>query len=330
MPSPPHAAPLPPAPGCVLTPRSRAHRSPPHPSPPRSSLAPAARPLPAPAPGSTPAIPLQTAPLARPLGHRGGRRLAPRPGLVALALALTLTTPAPAARLPRPTLTRLIDHSALILLTTVEASDPTAALTAPHLTPPPRTRVRLRIDHTFAGAPPASTLTLDLPIGFLPDASLVDIIEAPRFVPGERYLTFYRRGPWHLTPVTAWHHGHHRQTTHDGRAVYVSPTGHCVTHLGPDGFTHGPRVARPIAPPGFPDPGGEPLDALSDAADACLTTDDVHARLASALAAHPLPPTAEVHLTPARHPRDMPLWPDLTRPDPRPPPRTTRPATRHP
>lgn len=214
-------------------------------------------------------------------------------GLALAALASAAGTSAEAARVARTDFDGLVRGAAMIVEGRVESVDPDAG------TLEPRTRVTLRVDRLFDGHHPGSLLTFDLPMGLMPDGTVLDIAEAPRFAPGETYLVFYKRGDWNITPVVGWDQGYFRAVDAGGRTVYASAGGHCVTGLGTMGFTLGRRVAAPASMPGFGAP--VPVAAAPSGApdDACLDVEAVRATLARRLIDTPVEPTDAWRTAPA-------------------------------
>jgi len=215
--------------------------------------------------------------------------------LALLAPTICIVGAAQAARVVRTDFAGLVDGAAMI----VEGEVLSVDIDAGHIEP--RTRITLSVDRHFDGHHPGSVLTFDLPMGLMPDGTVLDIAEAPRFAPGETYLIFYKRGDWNITPVVGWSQGYFRATEVDGRPVFVDAGGHCVTGLRSTGFELGRRVAPPATMPGF----GEPvvLGASTHAPPSapCQAADTVRARLASRLSAAPVPATHAWRATPARN-----------------------------
>lgn len=244
---------------------------------------------------------------ARALGSSVVDRVAVPPAAVmaALAVMVALLTPAEASRYLPTDLDGMVDASAMIVEGEVTAVD----IAAGHVEP--RTRVTLRVERLFAGVSPGSLLEFALPMGLLPDGTVLDIAEAPRFAPGERYLLFYKRGAWNITPVAGWSRGLYRAVEVDGRAMFASANGHCVAGVGPAGFALGARVARPVGPPGFGVSHG--VEAVSGAGTACLSADEVRARLAGYLGADAIDGAPVWSATPARNILSTVLMPDMQR-----------------
>lgn len=230
--------------------------------------------------------------------------------MAALAVMVSLLTPAEASRFLPTDLDGMVDASAMIIEGEVTAVDIAAGHSVAGYGEP-RTRVTLRVERLFAGASPGSLLEFALPMGLLPDGTVLDIAEAPRFAPGERYLVFYKRGDWNITPVAGWSRGLYRAVEVDGRAMFASANGHCVAGVGPAGFALGARVTRPVGPPGFGESGG--IEAVSGAATACLSADEVRSRLAGYLGAEAIMGSPAWSTAPARNILSTVLMPDMQR-----------------
>lgn len=234
-------------------------------------------------------------------------RRAPAITLALLAASTCIVGSALAARVLRTDFDGLVRGAAMIVEGEVLAVDISAGQLEP------RTRITLRIDRHFDGHHPGSHLTFDLPMGLMPDGSVLDIAEAPRFAPGETYLLFYKRGDWNITPVVGWSQGYFRAVEVDGRAYYADAGGHCITGLGTMGFEVGRRVAPPASMPGFGEPVvlGESHHAPPSAS--CLPADTVRDRLRDRLTHAPVPPTHAWRTAPARSILEHALLPDATR-----------------
>ncbi len=224
-------------------------------------------------------------------------RRAPAIMLALLAASTCMVGSALGARVLRTDFEGLVDKSAMIVEGEVLSVDISAGQIEP------RTRVTLRIDRHFDGHHPGSHLTFDLPMGQMSDGTVLDIAEAPRFAPGARYLIFYKRGDWNITPVVGWSQGYFRAERVDGVELLVDAGGHCVTGLGRLGFELGPRVADPASMPGFGEPvviGEAPHGHGPHGEAACQPADALRALLQSRLAHAPVPPTVAWRATPAR------------------------------
>lgn len=245
---------------------------------------------------------------------------APAISSICMAFVAMSASSAVASRTLPTDLDGLVATSAMIVEGEVETVDIAAGQSEP------RTRITLRIDRLFAGASPGSRIEFDLPMGMMADGTLLDIAEAPRFAAGERYLVFYKRGQWNITPVAGWSQGYYRAVRlpgsdgqADGQNVFVSANGHCVVAVEANGFTLGPRVARPMGPPEFgqtgfgPRPSHPTTGIATDAAAACLPADDVRARLAGYLGPRAIEGAPEWHRGPAGSILRTPLAPDLGR-----------------
>lgn len=252
---------------------------------------------------------------------------APALSSICMALVAMSASSAVASRTLPTDLDGLVATSAMIVEGEVETVDIAAGQIEP------RTRITLRIDRLFAGVSPGSRLEFDLPMGLMPDGTLLDIAEAPRFAAGERYLVFYKRGRWNITPVAGWSQGYYRAVSFNEQTVFVSANGHCVAGVEAHGFTLGPRVARPMGPPEFgetgvgqtgvdPRPSRPTTGIATDAAAACLPAEDVRARLAGYLGPHAIEGAPEWHRGPAGNILRTALAPDLGR-------MTTAPALQH-
>lgn len=219
-------------------------------------------------------------------------RRAPAIMLALLAGSICTVGAAHGARILRTDFDGLVERSALIVEGEVLAVDIAAGALEP------RTRVTLRVDRHVDGDHPGSHLIFDLPMGLMPDGTVLDIAEAPRFAPGERYLIFYKRGEWNITPVVGWSQGYFRLVEVEGDSLFVDAAGHCVTGLGTLGFEVGRQVAPPASMPGF----GEPvvIGHAPHTTAPCRPADAVRGLLQSRLTHAPVAPTHAWRTTPAR------------------------------
>lgn len=228
---------------------------------------------------------------------------------VSMAAMALIATPAGASRTLPTDLDGLVATSAMIVEGQVEAVDIAAGRTEP------RTRVTLRVDRLFAGVSPGSRIEFDLPMGLMPDGTVLDIVEAPRFAAGERYLVFYKRGQWNITPVAGFGRGLYRMVQLGSETVFASVNGHCVAGVAAEGFALGPRVARPVGPPEFGEAAGIAPVATAGHAT-CLPADEVRARLAGYLGAHAIEGAPEWHRGPARSILRTRLMPEMKHVEP--------------
>ncbi|MCA9537620.1 MAG: hypothetical protein KC620_01955 [Myxococcales bacterium] len=211
---------------------------------------------------------------------------------VFLALSCFSISPAFALRYVKTNLPGLIDRAAFVFEGEVAAVDIGAG------DKEPRTRVTVRVERVLAGDAPPSMLEFMLPMGLMADGTLLDIAEAPRFAAGERYLVFYKRGDWNISPVVNWDQGYYRLVQVGAQTYFTSSGGHCVTGVSTDGFSLGGQITQPVQPPGFGEVHDEGLHTAFSTAS-CLPADAVRAALARQLDAHPVANGAPFQQAPA-------------------------------
>lgn len=233
--------------------------------------------------------------------------------VLASVAALGLATgPAGAVRAVKTDLDGLIEQSALIVEGQVQSVDLGAGSKTP------RTRVVMQVERVLAGDTSLKTLDFELPMGLMPDGTVLDIVEAPRFSPGETYLVFYKRGAWNITPVAGWHQGQLRRVEHKGAEYYVGPSGHCVTRVSSAGFGLGNRIAGPVGPAGMGESTGPDLTPGYGKLGACLPAEVVRGALGKHLDHHPIDANAQWTSEPAQDILEMALAPharQLAEPD---------------
>lgn len=227
--------------------------------------------------------------------------------LTALVALTGLPNDASAVKVLRTDFAGLVDGAAMIVEGRVLSVDMHAGRLEP------RTRVTLRIERHFDGEHPGSHLTFDLPMGVMPDGSVLDIAEAPRFAPGASYLVFYKRGDWRITPVVGWDQGYFRAVAVDGEDYFVDAGGHCVTGLDGMGFAIGAKVAPAASMPGFGDPVAAGPDDRIPSTAPCMAASTVRSHLQSRLAAAPTPPAGDWRPAPASEILRTPLMLDASR-----------------
>lgn len=165
-----------------------------------------------------------------------------------------------------------------------------------------RTRVVVQVLDVLAGSVtgPGQFFDFILPEGRLHDGRFVELIGAPRFAVGERYLVFYRKRAWHHTPVVGWSFGVLRRVPDTAGDRWVDVFGRCVAGLDRHGFVLGPVVGDPApSPPGWPDamPSPEPRRDLR-VADTCATAAQLRSVLVHRLAELGYTGSEHVHRSP--------------------------------
>lgn len=224
--------------------------------------------------------------------------------VLASVAVLGLTTgPADAVRAVRTDLDGLIEQSAAIVEGRVQSVDIGAG------TKTPRTRVVMQVERVLAGDRTLKRIEFELPMGLMPDGTVLDIVEVPRFSAGEHYLLFYKRGAWNITPIAGWHQGQYRLVERGGVEFFVGVSGHCVSRLSPAGFALGRRIAGPIGPAGLGESSEPALAPGYGKADACLPAEVIRGALTKHLEAHPIDANARWTSQPAQDILEMALAP---------------------
>lgn len=165
-----------------------------------------------------------------------------------------------------------------------------------------RTRVVVQVLDVLAGSVAEAGQLFDfvLPEGRLHDGRFVELIGAPHFAVGERYLVFYRKRAWHHTPVVGWSFGVLRRIPDTAGDRWVDVFGRCVAGLDRRGFVLGPVVGEPApTPPGWPEAMASP-DPRRDlrVADTCATAAGLRTTLVRRLAELGYTGSAHVHRAP--------------------------------
>lgn len=230
------------------------------------------------------------------------------PAMLLASLAVgAVASSAQAARVLPTDLDGLVERSAMVFEGRVQSVDIAAGDAEP------RTRVTVQLDTVFAGDAPGSTLTFELPMGVMADGTILDIAEAPRFMPGTSYLVFFKRGSWRITPVAGWDQGYFRLVDSTRGPVFASASGHCVTGVGAAGFALGPRVARPAMMPGFGEPVKVSVGPAVQPSATCLPADVVRDDLNKALTTRVVPPDMTWNARPTGSILRHDLVPDTSR-----------------
>lgn len=219
---------------------------------------------------------------------------------IVLVMVALFSAPAPgrAVTIDPPPFDALLRDAGFVFEGEVQGVDPDAGGSRGA-----RSRVSMRVTRVLAGRAAAAgePFTFELPEGRLPDGRFVEIVESPRFVPGERYLVFYTRRVWYNTPVVGWHYGLLRRVGAGSAAVYADQDGRCVSGFNHAGAILGPRVAEPqSALAGWPSAAAvAPPDPSPYTETDCLPASAVRAMVKSRLSALRLQGTDDVQREPA-------------------------------
>lgn len=101
----------------------------------------------------------------------------------------------------------------------------------------PRTEVTLANVVVHHGKLPGNMTSLSQLGGPLPNGDYVGTSELPVLNPGSRYVLFLMAGQWFYSPI--WAALAFRVEQVGGRSVITDPSGHLVSHFGPEGVIAG-------------------------------------------------------------------------------------------